>query len=299
MSASLIAKLAYLIKRMAQLGIAVGCLLATGLYAFQNSLIYPSSINDGRKHCDSPDKYGLAYESVDLKTDDGETLQCFSLLHDESDASYSNKTILVLSPNAGNIGHALPVVSLFYKEYNYNVFIYSYRGYGLSTGSPSETGLKTDAKAVMEYLQSHKQYSKSSLVLYGRSLGGAVAIHIASLYSNSVSAIILENTFLSIRKTIPHIFPPLAKLAMFVHQIWDSESIIPLIPSSIPVLLMSARKDEIVPPAHMDRIKELFAKSDTTFYEYDDSTHNDTVNQPLYWQRLYEFMRDKVNPIGY
>ena len=88
-------------------------LVLVGLYTYQSSLIYPASLNDGHGYCATPDEYDMPYELVNLKTEDGETLQCYLLKQDPQSASYSNKTVLILSPNAGNIGHALPIVSIF------------------------------------------------------------------------------------------------------------------------------------------------------------------------------------------
>ncbi|PVH15486.1 uncharacterized protein CXQ87_003328 [Candidozyma duobushaemuli] len=263
-------KLFYPVKMIALIGISISGAALMGLYTFQNSLIYPASMNDGHGYCARPEEFGMPdYE--DLKSPD-----------------YTNKTVLILSPNAGNIGHALPIVSMFYKNFGYNVFIYSYRGYG-----------KLDAQAMMSYIAKDEQLSESSLVLYGRSLGGAVAIYISSLMGASVQGLILENTFLSIPKTVPHIFPFLKYFTMFVHQKWESERLVPLIPANIPVLFQSARKDEIVPPSHMDRIYELSQSTDKTFYKYTHSQHNDTVVQPEYWERVHDFIKNKVNPVGY
>lgn len=294
-------KLYKFLKIMINIGISFGALVLVGLYSYQNSLIYPSSLNDGRGYCATPDEFGMPdYETVLLETEDKETLHCYQLKHDKNSASYSNKTILILSPNAGNIGHALPIVSIFYKNFGYNVFIYSYRGYGKSTGKASEKGLKIDAQRVMKYLTTEdEQFQQSSIILYGRSLGGAVAIYIAATMSSSVHAVILENTFLSIRKTVPHIFPFLKYCTGFVHQVWDLESLISSIPANIPFLLMSARKDEIVPPEHMDRIYSLLNTSNKVMHTYENSQHNDTVVQDGYWERVYDFIKDKVNPVGY
>jgi len=74
---------------------------------------------------------------------------------------------------------------------------------------------------------------------------------------------------------------------------------VPQIPSNIPVLLFSARRDEIVPPSHMDRIFQLLRTNDKVMYKYDQAAHNDTVIQPGYWERVHEFIQDKVNPAGY
>ncbi|ODV79569.1 alpha/beta-hydrolase [Suhomyces tanzawaensis NRRL Y-17324] len=298
---AIVIKLLKLAKTMAQVGITLGVLALVGLYTYQSSLIYPASLNDGHGHCATPDEFDMPnYELVHLKTVDGETLQCYLLKHPKSSPNYANKTVLILSPNAGNIGHALPIVSIFYKNFGYNVFIYSYRGYGRSTGKPSENGLKLDAQRVMQYLTTEdEQYSQSSIILYGRSLGGAVSIYIAATMSSLVHALILENTFLSIRKTVPHIFPFLKYITRFVHQKWELESLVPLIPANIPVLLLSARKDEIVPPAHMDTIFSLLQSEDKTMFTFENSMHNDTVVQPDYWDKIQSFIQNKVNPVGY
>lgn len=282
---------------VAQIVLSVGATLFLGLYSYQSSLIYPASLNDGHGYCATPDEYGMPdYELVNLKTEDGENLQCYLLKQNRNLPTYSNKTVLILSPNAGNIGHALPIVSMFYSNFGYNVFIYSYRGYGKSTGKPSEKGLKTDAKRIMQYLTiEDEQYQDSSIILYGRSLGGAVGIYIASSMSSSIKGIILENTFLSIRKTVPHVFPMLKYLVAFIHQVWDLEKLVSSIPSDIPLLLLSARKDEIVPPEHMDRIYALSKSEDKVMYKFENSLHNDTVIQPGYWEKVQEFIDDKVS----
>lgn len=298
---TLLLKVFGVVKMAVKVGLSLGCLVLMGLYTYQTSLVYPASLNDGRGYCATPDEYGMPdYELVTLDTEDGESLQCYSLKHDSKSPHYSNKTVVMLSPNAGNIGHALPIVSIFYKDFGYNVFIYSYRGYGKSTGLPSEKGLKIDAQTVMKYLTvTDQQYRESSLILYGRSLGGAVAIYIAATMGNSVHALILENSFLSIRKTVPHIFPFLKYCTKFVHQIWDLEAIVPQISGNIPVLLLSACKDEIVPPSHMDTIYSLLKSQDKSIHKFSNSTHNDTVIQPDYWNKVQEFIQQKVNPVGY
>lgn len=289
----------YLAKMFAVLGTSLGGLALAGLYTFQRTLIYPSSMNDGRGYCATPDELDMPYEDLHLTTEDGETLHCYALKHDRNSPTYTNKTVLMLLPNAGNIGHALPIVAIFFRTFGYNVFIYLYRGYGRSTGTPLESGLKKDARRVMAHLtEEDAQFSDSLLVLYGRLLGGAVAVFIAATFPDAVQAIVLENTFLLIPKTVPHIFPALRYFTMFVHQRWESERLVPQIPADVPALLMSAREDEIVPPEHMDRIFELLPSQDKTMFRYEGASHNDTIAQPLYWERVHAFIRDKVNPVG-
>ena len=300
LSAGFVATIFRIAKTVTQLGLLVGALVMVGLYYYQRSLIYPASLNDGHGHCATPDEYGMNdYELVSLKTEDGEILQCYLVLHDPSSPNYTNKTVVILCPNAGNIGHALPIVRLFYEDFGYNTFIYSYRGYGKLTGSALEAGLKLDANRVMKYLTSeNEQIAASLLILYGRSLGGAVAIYIALKWLNYILGIILENTFLLLRKTVPHIFPFLKYVTSLVKDKWELELLVPTLPD-VPVLMHLARKDEIVPPEHMDTLFQLMPLTDKIFYEYADSNHNDTVIQDQYWDRIHEFIKQKINPVGY
>lgn len=275
---------------------SIALLGLAGLYKFQSQLVYPMS----RDAVDTPDMYGMSpYDDLRLKTVDGETLQVFVVRHDPNGFSYHNKTILILSPNAGNIGYALPIVRIIYRDMGYNVVIYSYRGYGESSGTPSEEGLKIDADTIMNYIVQDPQLSASSLILHGRSLGGAVAIYIAHKFPQMVEGLILENTFLSIRKVIPYIFPPLKWVAFMCHQHWNSEELISQIPSDIPVLMLAGAADEIVPPSHMKKLAQLCPSTDIEFHEFANATHNDTIIQPEYWDFVWSFTKQKVNPRGY
>lgn len=293
-----------LIKSGMYLVASVPIVSLVALYFFQRKLVYPSSINNARDLVDTPDKHGIPYEPINIKTEDGERLQSYLMLHDPKDPNYKNKTVLVLSPNAGNIGQFLPIVKHIYSNLNYNVFIYSYRGYGLSTGTPSETGLKKDADAVMRFIETHPQLSQSSVVTYGRSLGGAVAIYITAKYGKQISGMILENTFLNIPKVIPHIFPFLKYVSFMCTEYWDSENDIKHINPDIPCLFLSGSKDEIVPPEHMAVLYETVGEAHGSdrkivkvWAEF-DAHHNDTIVAPGYWDTWEQFMIEMVIPYG-
>lgn len=283
---------------------SISVLSLAALYLFQRKLVYPSTLNQARLSVDKPDKYNLPYEEVMIKTVDGEKLQSFLLLHDADDPSYTNKTILVLSPNAGNIGMFLPVVQHIYKNLKYNVLIYSYRGYGKSSGSPSEAGLKKDADAVMQYIASNNQLSQSSIVPYGRSLGGAVAIYISAKYGAQIAGLILENTFLNIPKVIPHVFPILGPVSFLCSETWDSERDIKRINNDIPCLFLAGTEDEIVPPEHMKILFQTVGTANDLDMEVAKvwrefrANHNNTIVAPGYWETWEQFTREMVVPIG-
>jgi fermentation-respiration switch protein FrsA (DUF1100 family) len=67
---------------------------------------------------------------------------------------------------------------LLYRACNINILLFDYRGYGKSTGSPSEAGLYTDALAVYDYVRKRNDLNQEKIFLFGRSLGGAVALHL-------------------------------------------------------------------------------------------------------------------------
>jgi len=167
--------------------------------------------------------------------------------------------------NAGNIGHRLPVAKMLERHTNCNVLMLEYRGYGLSTGTPDEEGLNMDAQTGLDWIRKNEETKKGSVIVFGQSLGGAVAINLVKRNQGDgdVIALVLENTFLSMRKMIPayvlasrtlevladdknRAFPPARYLAPLCHQVWDSETVLPGI-KDMPILFLSGLKDEIVP----------------------------------------------------
>ena len=107
--------------------------------------------------------------------------------------------------NAGNIGHRIPIAKILQDVVGCNVLMLEYRGYGYSTGTPDEAGLKIDAQTGLDYIRERIETSDTKIVVYGQSLGGAVAINLVAENQDrgDIAGLILENTFLSIRKLIP------------------------------------------------------------------------------------------------
>ena len=87
-----------------------------------------------------------------------------------------HETIIFFHENAGNIGNRLACIEALYFELEVNVLIVGYRGYGHSQGSPSESGLELDAEAIFKYALDNKDINNQKIFLFGKSLGGAVAI---------------------------------------------------------------------------------------------------------------------------
>lgn len=208
----------------------------------------------------------------------------------DADLAAKRPTVLFLHANAGNMGHRLPLAAVFFKRFGCNVIMLSYRGYGFSTGSPNERGIKIDTQTTLDYIRSHPALSSTVLVAYGQSIGGAVAIDLAARNPASVHALILENTFLSIPELIPHVLPPVRPFAFLCREYWNSAVAITKVSSKVPTLFLSGRQDELVPPPHMDA---LFAKCNSAVKvkkEFADGTHNDTCIKPGYFEAIGEFL---------
>jgi fermentation-respiration switch protein FrsA (DUF1100 family) len=191
-----------------------------------------------------------------------------------------------------------------------NPFLIHANRYGHSEGSPSESGIRIDAQTALDYLTSHPYLKKTPVILYGQSIGGAVAIDLASRNSSKIAALILENTFTNLPRLVPKALPLLGPLSFLCHQKWDSASKIPLIPRSMPILMLSGVRDEVVPREHMQELWQIVSrrqgtksngtgnKSDISevgdgksrFLEFQGGHHNDTCVQQGYWTAVGDFV---------
>ncbi|KAJ7348145.1 Alpha/Beta hydrolase protein [Mycena albidolilacea] len=299
------------------------------LYYGQNYLIYPSAFPPGsRTDVPVPSAYGLPYTDLELKTSDGITLRCYMLPQSkelskthpsatpvpgedrltEDQFMASSPTVIMFHGNGGNHGHRIPLAKVFYLRMRCNVLMVSYRGYGLSDGSPSEKGLQIDAQTALDYITSDPCFSKTPIILYGQSIGGAVSIDLASRNPSKIAALILENTFTSLPSLVPHALPLLGPFSFMCHQKWDSASKVPLIPPTTPILMLSGVADELVPKEHMRALWEIVARREETktaggvefskglerakYIEFERGGHNDTCVQPGYWTAVADFVAD-------
>jgi abhydrolase domain-containing protein 13 len=200
-------------------GVAV--LLSGLLYFKQNEIIYPRNVpTNARSVVPQPEEFRIpahCSEEAYINTPDGEKLHSF-LVRPANPArgAERNITILMFHGNAGNIGYRLPIARVLHDELACNVLMVQYRGYGLSSGKPDEKGLNIDAQASLDYIRNHYDLESTKVIVYGQSLGGAVGANLVEKdlriarqegKESQIAALILENTFLSIKKMIPAYFP--------------------------------------------------------------------------------------------
>jgi abhydrolase domain-containing protein 13 len=141
-----------------------------------------------------------------IPTPDDESLSAFFIRPSNKVLAAERKcTVLMFHGNAGNIGYRLPIARILEEQCGCNVLMLQYRGYGLSTGKPDEKGLNIDAQTGLDYIRQRAELRGTNIVVYGQSLGGAVAVNLVARNQSAgdIKGVVLENTFLSIRKLIP------------------------------------------------------------------------------------------------
>jgi len=270
-------------------------IVASGLLYFkQNDVIYPRNVPaNARTEVPKPHQFRIENsEELSLRTPDEVNLHAFFIRPPNAQFA-RNITIIMFHGNAGNIGHRLPIAKILAEDLYCNVFFVEYRGYGFSSGEPNEKGLGIDAQTALDYIRSRKELRKTKIVIYGQSLGGAVAINLVgnNLDKGDITGLILENTFMSIRTLIPSVLPPAKYLTMLCHQLWPSNEVLPTI-KNIPILFLSGLQDEIVPASHMKGLFDLCKARTKIWKEFPEGSHNDTVAEAGYFDHINDFIAE-------
>ncbi|MBI2094415.1 MAG: alpha/beta hydrolase [Candidatus Omnitrophica bacterium] len=194
--------------------------------------------------------------------------------------------------NAGNIIDRLQNIDELYRR-GVSVFIFDYRGYGQSQGHPSEAGLYKDAQAAYDFLTQTRHVLPERIVLFGRSLGAAVAAELAS--QRRVAGLILETPFPSVPAMVKAYYGWLP-LHLLLQARYDLGSRLKDV--RVPVLVLHGDRDTIVPLALGRQVYEA-ANDPKGFYLIRGANHNDTylVGGEPYFQRLLSFLH-QVQPSG-
>ena len=224
-----------------------------------NLIFYPT-----KEIFSNPSRTDISYEEVFIDTEDGEKLYGYFLpAKNETD-----KAIIYLHGNAQNVGDWWLAPAEIQKYMNVNALIVDYRGYGKSTGTPSVKGVNHDAAAMYKYLIS-RDFKPENISIYGRSMGGAVGIELATKVQ--IKSITVQSSFLSLRKIARDLYPLIPKI-LIQEKHWDSEKFIKSI--KVPVLISHGDKDEIIPISHSHELFKL-ANEPKKLIVLKGSSHND------------------------
>lgn len=225
---------------------AVYCAVVVIVYLFQARLLYLPNIG-GRGLEATPAAIGLRFDDVRFTTRDGVSLHGWFV-----PSPGATRVVLFCHGNAGNISHRLDSIRLF-NELALNVLIFDYRGYGLSDGHPGEEGTYRDAEAAWSFLIERRGYAAGDIVLFGRSLGAAIAAHLAQ--SVRPAALILESAFTSVPDVASrhYWFLPVRWLSRFDYRTAEYVRRV-----HVPTLVVHSSEDEINP---FEQGREIFRQA--------------------------------------
>lgn len=210
----------------------------------------------------TPADAGLLFEDISLTTKDNLRINGWFVPH-----PHAVGTLLWFHGNGGNISDRLPQIKHFHAALPVHIMIVDYRGYGKSEGEASEEGTYLDAEAAYDYLLTRE----GKIIVYGQSLGAAVAMELA-LRRPQTNRLILEAPFLSIREMAKVHYGWLPIGGLITTQYDNIKKIGHL---RVPVLILHGDQDETVPYEHGQRLFGA-ANAPKRFYSIPNAHHNDT-----------------------
>jgi uncharacterized protein len=227
-------RLRRLVTSVVRIVVVVYVAFAALLYGCQSRFIYaPRKEMEG-----TPEDFRMPFEEVSLHTSDGVKLAAWFVPAEEGK---ERGVLLFCHGNAGNMSHRIDTIFL-YRQMGLSVLIFDYRGYGLSEGSPSEEGTYCDARAAWDYLTQERGVDPSRIVVFGRSLGGAIAGRLAS--EKHPGAAILESTFTSVPDLGAKLYPflPVRLLSRFSYNTLELVGEL-----GCPLLVIHSEDDQMIP----------------------------------------------------
>ena len=235
-----------------------------------------------RGHDLVPRDLGLAFDDLTLTAEDGVRIHAWYL----PPPGEARWTVLLAHGNGGNISHRLDRTLFLQSKLGAAVLLFDYRGYGRSEGSPDEEGTYRDARAAHRWLVEEKRVPQERLVLFGESLGSAVALDLA--LSRPCRALVLESPFASVPAMARAVYPFLP-LSALVRTRYENEAKAPRL--RVPLLVLHGERDEIVPFAQGRRVFAA-APEPKRFYAIPGAGHNDTylVGGDAYWDAVRDFL---------
>jgi fermentation-respiration switch protein FrsA (DUF1100 family) len=236
-------------------------LIIIGIYFMQEKLIFlPTKLTSGYKY-----QFSEPFEELFLESEDGARLNAVHFKIENPKG-----LILYFHGNAGDLSRWGEIASELIT-YHYDVLIMDYRSYGKSTGDISEQNLFDDANLFYKYAL--KSYSEDDIVVYGRSLGTAFAVFIAS--ENNPRKLILETPFYSLEEIAKKRFPFLPVNYLLKYRFLSNDFIEAV---RCPVVIFHGTKDNIVPFASGKNLSALVPEDRLTFVPIEGGAHNNLIN---------------------
>lgn len=281
--------------RIARICVLLGACLLGYVMLFEDSFIYfPAKYPEGAWERDKPrareGQIVAQVEDVQLTAADGVRLHgwyCTPRVGRAGGALEpveTRTTLLYLHGNGGNISHRYDFINEL-VQLPVNVLIIDYRGYGKSEGRPSEQGLYMDARAAWDYLTAARGVPATRIVIFGKSLGGAVAIDLATKVQ--ACGLIVQSSFTSIADMAGEVLPFVPRFVIRTKM----DSLSKIADVSCPKLFIHSQADEIIPYRLGRRLFDA-ASAPKQFYEVKGAPHNLTneIGGAPYYEALRAFI---------
>lgn len=253
------------LKRAIQILIVLYVMIGASLYMFQEKLLFrPTVLAQDYSY-----QFSQPFEEIFLKTNDGARLNAihFKVEHPKG-------VILYFHGNAGDLSR-WGLITEYFVEKQYDVFVMDYRTYGKSTGQLSEAVLYSDAQLCYEYLKA--RYSESDITLYGRSLGTGIATHLAG--NNSPKQLILESPYYSIADVAKYRFPIFPVKRLLKYQIPTYEFITKV---KCPITIFHGTDDAIVPFKSGEKLYNSISNTNVEFIRIESGSHHNLIDFDMY-----------------
>ncbi len=260
-------------------------LLVVGCQSLENRLVYHPMPADPRHAAPLP----APVDDLRLRTADGTYLHARWWPHPDAKG-----TLLYLHGNAGNLEHFGRTVRDLNISLERSILIIDYPGYGRSEGKPSEAGCYAAAQTAYDWLTQTKGIPAQQIVIAGESLGGGIAVELASKRPHE--ALVLIRTFTSVPEIAKHVSGIASAPAVMVNR-FDSLKRIPSCPA--PIFIAQAEKDRVMPFDHGEKLRDA-STAPVCFHVMRGLDHNDPL-PPEFFRELREFLErsstDHVTPV--
>ena len=249
--------------RVVRLAVVTYILALIMLMLLERSMVYPAPPRDAG----SWDVNQFGAEDVSFVSADGTKLHGWYFQHPEPKAA-----ILFCHGNGEHIGFLGESMYALSQRLSASVFVFDYRGYGLSEGKPFERGVLEDGEAAQRWLAKRSGLQANEIVIYGRSLGGGVAVHLAS--SLGARTLVIERTFHSMVDIGADQFPWLPVRLVMKNRFPSEEKVKGY---SGPLLQLHGDADALVPLESARRLFDACPSDQKTFVKISGMGHNDAT----------------------
>ncbi len=222
-------------------------------------------------------EFSYPFEELYLKTDNNAVINAIHFK-----AENPKGVILYFHGNAGDLSRWGGITE-FFVEKHYDVLVMDYRTFGKSTGKLSEEALYKDAEYCYDYLK--KNYSEKDITIYGRSLGTAIAVYVAS--SNKPKQLILETPYHSITDVAKSRFPIFPVKYLLKYKLPSYLFIAKVV---CPISIFHGTNDQVVPYKSARDLYELAPASQTTFITVEGGTHNNLINHEIFLKGINQVL---------